>query len=59
MKIKEILKLEESATAGATSSGAIATVSVPLGGWIGFNPNDQWRSIYNQNNKKKKKKKKF
>ncbi len=59
MKIKEILNLKETATVGATSSGAIATISAPLGGWVGFNPNDQWKSIYNQNNKKKKRKKKI
>lgn len=63
MKIKEIIyskkiKMEENATSGATSSGNIATVSLPLGGWIGFNPNDHWRSIYAVRRKKTKKFKK-
>lgn len=59
MKIKEILQIKESASVGATSSGSIATVALPLGGWVGFNPNDQWRSIYNIKKSKKKKKTKF
>lgn len=50
--------MEENATSGATSSGNIATVSLPLGGWIGFNPNDHWRSIYAVRRKKTKKFKK-
>lgn len=53
MKIKEILVINESASVGATSSGAIAVVSVPLGSY-GFNPADQWRSIYYNKNKKRK-----
>ncbi|MEM5877463.1 MAG: hypothetical protein QXF12_01155 [Candidatus Aenigmatarchaeota archaeon] len=59
MKIKEIInneriKMEENATSGATSSGNIATVSSPLGGWIGFNPDDHWRSIYTMRSKRTK-----
>lgn len=58
MKIKEILQLKEFSSSGSTSSGAIATVAIPLGGWIGFDPSEQWKSIYNTNNKKKKGKRK-
>lgn len=61
MKIKEIInskktKIEENASSGATSSGNVATIAVPLGGWIGFEPKDQWRSIYRTKKKKSKKK---
>jgi len=37
MRLYEIVNLKENATAGATSSGSVATVAAPLGGMISRN----------------------
>lgn len=37
MRLHEFVDLQENATAGATGSGSIATVSMPLGGTISRN----------------------
>lgn len=37
MRLFEIVNLRETASAGATSSGSVATVSMPLGGTISRN----------------------
>lgn len=49
--IKFDMKLDETASAGGSSAGNVATVVSGLG--AGFDPNGEWRSIYS--NKKKKK----
>lgn len=45
------LKLKESATAGSTGAGSIATVAGGLG--AGFDPDGEWRSIYSKREPKK------
>lgn len=37
MRLHEFVDLQETASAGATSSGSVATVSMPLGGMISRN----------------------
>ena len=37
MRLHEFVNLKETATAGATSSGSVATVAMPLGGTISRN----------------------
>jgi hypothetical protein len=37
MRLSEFVDLKETATAGATGSGSVATVSMPLGGMISRN----------------------
>ena len=37
MRLHEFVDLKETATAGATSSGSVATVAMPLGGTISRN----------------------
>jgi hypothetical protein len=37
MRLHEFVDLRENATAGATSSGSVATVSTPLGGVVSRN----------------------
>jgi hypothetical protein len=37
MRLYEIVNLDENASAGATGSGSVATVSMPLGGTISRN----------------------
>lgn len=47
------LALSETASAGSSSAGGIATVIGGLG--AGFDPNGEWRSIYSKKNQNKKK----
>ena len=37
MRLHEFVDLQETATAGSTSSGSVATISMPLGGVISRN----------------------
>lgn len=57
MRLVELLEdtiIHETATAGATGAGAVA--SVPGGLGAGFDPDGDWRSIYPKSKKKKSKK---
>lgn len=54
--INEGSKLKETATAGGSSAGNVATV---VGGFgAGFDPNGEWRSIYSKKKAPKKESKK-
>lgn len=57
MKINEITKVRENASAGACSAGAIAGVVTPLGSAPGFGSDDS-ASIYKQIKKNRKARKK-
>ena len=37
MRLYEFVKLQETASSGATSSGSVATIAMPLGGMISRN----------------------
>lgn len=55
MRYYEIIEnkpnLKETASAGASSAGGVATVVGGLG--AGFDPNGEWRSIYSKKKKPK------
>jgi hypothetical protein len=49
-QLKQLIKIDESASSGGTSSASVATVVGGLG--AGFDPTDSWRSVYPKKKKK-------